>query len=98
MVLIFGAAIKQPSKLSALRQHFVGKFCQRSHIHMGIIIGLRTNGGFELQRAHAAPANVTKSLHRIHAVGLSAFSRQPGVDQPVAEFVWQTVGNQSRQV
>ena len=55
------------------------------------------NGRFKFQGAHRATADVHEALQRGDVVGSGSMTRQVFVDERVAEFVRQRVGQQARQ-
>ena len=57
----------------------------------------RPQGRLELQRPHAARADVAQALDRVEARGRAALRREPGIDQRVAESVRQRIREQAGQ-
>ncbi len=66
------------------------------HVQLGRPAKERSGHRRELERAHAAFADVTQSLDGVEAVGTATFCCEPRIDQCVAESVRQGVRCQNR--
>src|SRR6202043_1271526 len=73
-------------ELGAAREHLGGELDQRSDADVAVARSVYPVAGLELQRAHAAPADVAEPLDRVEVLRAAPLTGQPRVDQrpPVA--------------
>ena len=80
-----------------MREHLGGEFDQLIHLYLGRTLQRRTLGGRELERTHSTNSNVAEPLNCVEALGPSTQGGKPRIDQCIAEFIGQRIGEQARQ-